>query len=176
MEAYVRLALIFIVILTILYLPVLFILKKRGKSIPRQIGYLGLFCSLFLIVFATILFTPITFQPETHTLNLIPFAWIGTIDNVNQFIVEKIPNVLLFVPFGFFLPVVFQKMRRFYKTALVSFFVTFSIEFFQYFIGRSSDIDDIITNLSGAVIGYFLFKLFDKIFRNRKGWKMLLYP
>lgn len=176
MEAYVRLALIFIVILTILYLPVLFILKKRGKSIPRQIGYLGLFCSLFLIVFATILFTPITFQPETHTLNLIPFAWIGTIDNVNQFIVEKIPNVLLFVPLGFFLPVVFQKMRRFYKTALVSFFVTFSIEFFQYFIGRSSDIDDIITNLSGAVIGCFLFKLLDKIFRNRKGWKMLLYP
>lgn len=173
-EAYVRLALIFIVISTILYLPVLFFLKKRGRSIPRQISYLGLFCSSFLIIFATILFTPITFHPETHTLNIIPFAWVGTVDDFNQFVVEKIPNVLLFIPLGFFLPIVFPRLRNVFKTTVFCFFVTFSVELIQFFIGRSSDIDDIITNLLGSIIGYLVFKQFHRIFHNRKCWKMLI--
>lgn len=159
-EAYVRLALIFIVLITVLYLPVLFILGKRGKNILRQIGFLGLFCSIFLIVFATILFTPITFHPETYSLNMVPFAWIRNVDNYDQFIMEKVPNVLLFIPLGFFIPVVYKKMRYFYKTTLAAFSITFSIEFLQYFIGRSSDIDDIISNLTGAMIGYLFFRLF----------------
>ncbi len=170
LEAYARLALIFIVGLTILYLPVLFVLKRRGKTIPRQISYLGLFCSLFLIVFATILFTPISFQPETHTLNLIPFAWLGTGDDLYLFTVEKVPNILLFIPLGFFLPAVFQKMRRLPAAVLVSFLTTFSIEFFQFFIGRSSDIDDVIANLSGTVIGYLVFGLLDRVVGNRQFW------
>ena len=174
LEAYVRLALIFIVILTILYLPFLFFLKRQGKSIPRQIGYLGFCCSLFLIIFATILFTPITFQPETHSLNIVPFAWLKTTDNLNQFLVEKIPNVLLFIPFGFFAPVVFKKTRHFTKTILLSFFITCSIEFMQFFIGRSSDIDDIITNMLGSVIGCLIFHVFNRIFYNRKFWRRLI--
>ncbi|SHF70385.1 Glycopeptide antibiotics resistance protein [Bittarella massiliensis (ex Durand et al. 2017)] len=174
MEAYFRLALIFTAMLAILYLPVLFYLKKRGKSIPRQVGYLGLICSLFLIAFATIFFTPITFQPETHTLNLIPFVWLGTGDDLYPLIVEKIPNVLLFIPLGFFLPAVFKGLRRFSKVALVAFLTTFSIEFLQFFIGRSSDIDDVIANFLGGVIGYLAFRLCDRLFRSRRGWNSLL--
>ena len=67
LEAYARLALIFIVALAILYLPVLFFLKRRGKPVSRQISYLGLVCSLFLIAFATIFFTPISFHPVSYT-------------------------------------------------------------------------------------------------------------
>ena len=45
---------------------------------------------------------PITFKPETHILNLIPFNLqeIG----IEQFLIEKIPNIILFIPLGFFLP------------------------------------------------------------------------
>lgn len=175
-EAYITLALIFIAIITILYLPIMFALKKRGRNIIRQFSYLGLFCSLFFIIFATILFTPITFRPETHTLNLVPVSWIGTSNNLNPFIVEKIPNVLLFIPLGFFIPVVLQSMRKWYKTIGISFAVTFCVEFIQYFIGRSSDIDDIITNLLGAIIGYLVYSLIDRILRNSKWWNGLLYP
>ena len=42
-EAYTRLAIIFIIIITILYLPILLILRK---NIIRQLGKLGLFCSI----------------------------------------------------------------------------------------------------------------------------------
>ena len=48
------------------------------------------------------------------------------------------------------------------------FVLTFSIEFFQYFIGRSADINDIITNLLGGIIGYEIFALSNALFKNRK--------
>ena len=174
-EAYVTLALIFVATTTVLYLPVLFVLKKRGKSVIRQLGYLALFCSAFLIIFATILFSwPITFRPERYVLNLIPFQWLSEPDIKNQLIVEVVPNVWMFLPLGMFLPVVFKKMRRIYKTALIVFFVTFSVEFFQYFIGRSSDIDDIIANLSGGIIGYGIFRGFDRLFQRKNWWNKFL--
>ena len=59
-QAHITLAIIFVIGITILYLPIMAKLKRKGKSIIRQCGYLGLFCSLFLIIFATILFVPIT--------------------------------------------------------------------------------------------------------------------
>ena len=172
-EAYIRLAIIFIVIISIIYLPFLVILKKKGKSIIRQISYIGLFCSIFLIIFATILFVPITFQPENYILNIQPFNWIGSTDSFQQIIVEKIPNVMLFIPLGFFIPIVLKSKRNFYKTALFSFYMTFSVEFFQYFIGRSSDIDDILTNLLGAVLGYGIFKVGDYFLKGNKFWNQL---
>jgi len=54
--------------------------------------------------------------------------------------------------------------------ALAAFVVTFSVEFFQYFIGRFSDIEDLIANLSGAIIGYGIFKIFSYIFKNGTWW------
>lgn len=172
-EAYIRLAIIFILIISILYIPILLRLKKKGKSVLRQLSYIGLFCSVFLIVFATILYVPITFCPETHILNVRPFQWIESMEGWKEFMIEKIPNIMLFVPLGFFVPIVWESKRKLYQTALLSFGITFCIEFFQYFIGRSADIDDIITNLLGAVIGYGIFKIFHYFLKQRKGWKKL---
>ncbi len=175
LEAYIRLAIIFMIIISILYLPILILLKKKGKSVLRQLSYIGLIGSVFLIIFATVLFVPITFQPEAHFLNLRPFNWIGNanMDSFEQLVVEKVPNIILFIPFGFFLPIVWKSKRKLYKTAFVSFCLTFSIEFFQYFIGRFSDIDDVLTNLLGALFGYGIFKVFDYYWKDKKWWKEL---
>lgn len=173
-EAYFRLAMIFIAVIGILYLPVLLWLKRKGKNVFRQIGCVGFGCALFLIIFATILFVPITFHPEVHSLNVIPFHWIGKTERAEQLIVEKIPNVMLFIPLGFFLPVVFKSKRKCWQTVLVSFGVTFTVEFVQYFIGRSSDIDDILTNLLGAILGYMVFMVLGKTLRERVWWQRFL--
>lgn len=173
-EAYIRLALILIVILCVLYLPILFHLKKKGKSIIRQLSYIGLICSVFLILFATILFVPITFPPEEYSLNMKPFNWIGNSDSFHQIVDEKVPNIMLFIPFGFFLPIVLKKKRKWYKTTLMTFGISFSVELIQYFIGRSSDIDDMITNVLGAIIGYAFFKLFSSFLKQKNWWNTLL--
>jgi len=146
-QAHITLAIIFVIGITILYLPIMAKLKRKGKSIIRQCGYLGLFCSLFLIIFATILFVPITLHPEQYILNFIPFNWIFEEEDViNHFIVEVVPNIMMFIPLGIFIPVILKNKRNILKTLVMVLAVTFSVEFVQYFIGRSSDINDIITN------------------------------
>ena len=82
-------------------------------------------------------------------------------------------NVLLFVPLGFLLPLVFpDKFNRFWKVALCALCTTFSIEAIQYFIGRSADIDDILANTFGGMLGFCLLRLCESIFR-RVWWKKL---
>lgn len=80
----------------------------------------------------------------------------------------------MFIPFGFFVPLVFKDKRKLSKTSIIVFTLTFSIEFFQYFIGRSADTNDIITNLLGGIIGYTIFKLCEIVFKKKKWWNRLL--
>jgi len=173
-EAYVTLGLIIIAIISIFYLPILLILKKRGVAIIRQLSYLALFCSVFLIIFGTILFMPFTFNPSRYVLNLRLFDWSNKVNPAKMFVEEVIPNIMMFVPLGFFVPIVFAKMRKLYRTAIVAFAVTFSVEFFQYFIGRSCDIDDILANFFGGVLGYLIFSVFHSLLKRRKWWKKFI--
>ncbi|MFD2880636.1 VanZ family protein [Paenibacillus rhizoplanae] len=48
-----------------------------------------------------------------------------------------------------FLPMVFTRLRSFSRTAFAVFATSFSIEFIQYFLGATADIDDIILNFCG---------------------------
>lgn len=170
-QAYITLAIILIGGIVILYLPLLFYLKKQGISMIRQVSYLGLICSLFLIIFATLLFVPMNFK--NHTINLIPFLWLKEDIAFQQMLIEKIPNIILFIPLGFFLPLVFKKLRSLSQILIYSFLVTFSVETIQYFIGRSCDIDDIITNLIGAILGYLIYVMMEKYFHHNKFWQKM---
>ena len=68
-------------------------------------------------------------------------------------------NVALFVPFGFLLPVNAQRLRALLKCAAVSAAAILAAEVLQLlFKVGSFDVDDIILNLSGVLIGYILYK------------------
>lgn len=69
-------------------------------------------------------------------------------------------NVVMFIPLGFFLPRVFPKLRRLWKTLLATGLSISLIEIIQLFtLLGSCDIDDLILNLVGAAIGYGIWKL-----------------
>jgi len=153
-----------------------FIMKKKGRGSIRQLSWLLCFWSFFLIIFSTIILfnLPFYFDPASSALNLQPLQWLWE-DGVRQRIVDEIiPNILLFVPFGVFAPIAFRRLRRFYFAALAVFMLTLSIEVFQFFIGRSSDIDDLIANFLGGVIGFGIFMALDRLFKNKTWWNRLL--
>ena len=163
-EAYITLSLIFLVGFSILYLPVLFVLKKKGVSVLRQLSCLGLFWSVFLIVFATIFFQGVTsnlFNPDgaTFRLDLVPFTW--TEGGWARMTSEVIPNILMFIPFGFFLPLVWGRAKKWYATVGIALLFSICIEIIQFFIGRAADIDDVILNTLGGIIGYGAFRVLD---------------
>lgn len=69
-------------------------------------------------------------------------------------------NVLLFVPFGYLLPVVAPRLRSWWKVLLLGLALSFVIELIQMFTGLGQfDLDDLITNLIGTFIGWLLWLL-----------------
>lgn len=104
-------------------------------------------------------------------INYIPFRTISTqwFDLVSNLptstsfaqisFINLIGNILLFSPIGFFTSLLWNQWRSWKRILLLGFLITFSIEFIQVFIGRSSDIDDILLNTFGVVIGYAFYQL-----------------
>ena len=75
-------------------------------------------------------------------------------------------NILGFVPFGFFLPLISKRFRYGFVVALLGFLTSTLIEILQMLTKAGvCDIDDVILNTAGAVIGYILFLLCEMIFR-----------
>ena len=67
-------------------------------------------------------------------------------------------NIVMFTPVGFF-PALLWRSWRWWKSLLAGFSTSASIEFIQFFIGRSTDIDDVLLNTAGALAGFWIFCL-----------------
>jgi len=120
---------------------------------------------LSFVVYILCLFRIVTYQDIT-TLggnNFIPFKEILRYEfGARLFVKNIIGNVLLFVPYGFFtaLYVDIKKSRSAFFLVLLA---SFAIEFTQLGIGRVFDVDDIILNVLGGMIGFYIFRILDKI-------------
>ena len=101
------------------------------------------------------------------SINLVPFRTIyGSLYSIihrtipyliPHEIISLLGNFALFMPFGYFIPRLFEKYRVFIKFILFTFVVLLSIETLQVLTIRGCfDVDDIILNLAGAVIGFFI--------------------
>ena len=72
-----------------------------------------------------------------------------------------IGNIIMFMPFGFFLPFIVKKISK--KTAfIISLATPIVVEFLQLFIGRSFDVDDLICNFLGITIGFVIAGIIKK--------------
>ncbi len=114
---------------------------------------------LFFIVYLLILFQLVTSQDISINggTNLIPFREILRYDvGTYSFYRQVIGNILLFIPLGYFMTC-YCKIKNLGTITLVTFLSSFVIEIVQHFIGRSFDVDDIILNVVGGIIGFLLF-------------------
>lgn len=79
-----------------------------------------------------------------------------------------VENILLFLPLGFFVSY-FSVPVSFFKTAGICLAVIFGIEMIQYVTCLGIfDVDDIILNLTGSVIGWFVFIVTNKWINHRR--------
>ena len=77
--------------------------------------------------------------------------------------VDTILNVILFVPFGFFLPLLYKKYRNMKTVALTGFLFSLAVEFVQLFDWGSSDVNDLMTNTAGVCVGFLVYCLLSRI-------------
>lgn len=83
-------------------------------------------------------------------------------------------NILAFSPLGFLLPLLSNKYNKVKKIFVVGLITSLTIELIQlFFYLGSSDIDDIILNVLGTIIGFYVFKLANKWLITNKNIKCL---
>ena len=82
-------------------------------------------------------------------------------------------NILMFVPIGILMPLLFNKFQQWYITYLVGFVATLFIEILQFI--SIFEIDDIINNFLGCAIGYGIVMFFISLFKKKKSLNILVY-
>lgn len=88
-------------------------------------------------------------------INLIPFR-----DRIS---LSMILNVVMFMPLGFLLPLLWKEYQSLVRTAIIGFCFSCGIEFCQLFNRRVSDVDDLLMNTLGAILGWLIWIVFSRI-------------
>lgn len=132
------------------------------KTNMQKVGLFLLVCYTLLLIFCMFFAFGRYTYPEFQ-YNIIPFETIKLFLNFNQFntsiwVINLIGNIGVFVPFGILLPIVLkQGIGPSYVKFIVGIFV---LELIQLLSRRGSfDIDDLILNSVGFLIGYGIYKI-----------------
>ncbi|GAA3811434.1 VanZ family protein [Streptomyces coacervatus] len=140
--------------------------KPTKSGLPFPIRLLAMLCAFgFMVAFAAVL-ARLTLEPSpasaamAHT-NLHPGSTLRAYLDQPAFkdAMKQIGgNVALGIPFGILVPVVAPRARGLLRVLLLTAIVMLLVEFAQGALieGRAFDIDDVILNTSGALIGYVL--------------------
>jgi len=121
---------------------------------------------LTFIVYILCLFQIVTSQDvsSVHGVNVTLFKELTRYQVGSRLFIRNIVgNILMFLPFGFFTSYYLKLDKKriiFYLTLIVS----IVIELIQLKIGRAFDVDDIILNVVGSLLGYLMYRIMDKIF------------
>ena len=88
-------------------------------------------------------------------IQLIPFSD----EHTRRYLIQLGLNAALFVPFGILVPMIWREFRSWGATTGAGFLTSLLIEGIQLFAFRATDVDDLIMNTLGGVLGYSVFKV-----------------
>lgn len=124
----------------------------------KLIFYREFYNLLFIIYLLLLYYLLLSTDNASSGLNLTPFKEITRYPLTStQFIYNVIGNIVLFLPFGFFVSD-FIKAKKTYQILIISTLISLTAELIQFKIGRAFDIDDIILNVVGAILGFICYK------------------
>jgi glycopeptide antibiotics resistance protein len=90
-------------------------------------------------------------------INLQPFLMFKQFQIAST---QVIGNLVMLLPLGIYIPLLFPRLAGFFKVFIICLSVSVSIELMQLITNaRSTDIDDVILNTSGAIVGYIIYKV-----------------
>lgn len=157
-----------IILVIVCSLRIAYLISKHKKfQLHKELIY------LISIIYVLCLFHVVTFQDNNYGVsNFVPFKEIFRYSfGSPKFVKNILGNIMLFMPFGFLASYIL-KNKKFSVITILTLIVSVTIETVQYYIGRVFDIDDIILNLIGGIIGFLIYIGLDairnkvKIFKN----------
>lgn len=107
-----------------------------------------------------------------RTPNLIPFrtviglirgqTFVNENESVSVILKNLLGNLILLMPLGTLLPGLFGRFKEPSSVVACGTAVATGIEVIQFFIGRVADIDDVILNSVGVLIGYIGYQIYER--------------
>ena len=99
-------------------------------------------------------------------INVVPFVYLFDYQTLKEALLNLIGNTAMFIPLGIVWPSAFKRLDTHFKVIGAGVGVTLFIEILQlFFFDRATDIDDIILNSLGYLIGYAVYLLFGRVRR-----------
>ena len=143
-------------------------LKNRKIDIKRE-GQLLLFYMCIAVVVRFTFFpffkvdgaiAPLVFdmgKAFSPRLNFLPLVYLLDYEVKKEIIINVIGNTSMFIPIGIILPSILKRLDNHFKAIAAGIGFSLCIEIAQLpFYDRVSDVDDLILNSLGYVIGYLL--------------------
>ena len=134
--------------------------RKRTGKVPLK-WLPGVIFGIYFAVLVAITFLSRESGSRSGVMDLELFSTWGINDRNNAFVIE---NVLLFIPYGFLCGWNFDWAKNGLKCTLFGAVTSLGIECLQLVTGRGYfQIDDILTNILGTVLGWLVFRLLSVI-------------
>lgn len=137
--------------------------KYRGGQFLLVTSFAVYFLSMIHLVFFPIEINIGEYANLTPWYKSINFIPLLTIDAATFIL-----NIIMLVPLGMYLPLLSSKFQSVKKAASIGLYISLSFEFTQLLMriifgnGRSTDINDLLANTLGAVIGFLLIRELSK--------------
>ncbi|WP_399167798.1 MULTISPECIES: VanZ family protein [unclassified Streptomyces] len=139
---------------------------RRRHVLPLPVRMLAMLCAFVLMVGFAVVLAKITLEPSPASVSLVHSnlhpgrsirAYLDQPD-LRDAIKQIGGNILLGVPFGILVPVLAPGARGIWRVLLLTATVMLLVEMAQGALvtGRAFDVDDVILNTSGALLGYLL--------------------
>ena len=149
------------------------------KNRHRKQGFVLLVLYLVLLTYFLFFAEAMGRTPDSHadySYNLVLFK------EIKRFIIHReilgykavalnlMGNVIAFMPFGFILPEVWDQLNKWYTIILLGFLFSLGIEIAQMTARVGSfDVDDLLLNTIGALLGYIVFVIAKGVWNNYRG-------
>ncbi len=135
--------------------------QGRDRLLVNTLMYAYLSLVLYFTMMPVVVSIPSMLDHPYTPMNLVPFIDVSL--GRGDFFRQVLLNVIMTMPFGFLFPLTRDRRARFGATVFSCFLLSLGIELLQPFFDRSSDVTDLITNVTGGVLGYGLYVLFKPV-------------
>ena len=148
---------LFMVILAVVRVSQIIINKEK-------ITFYKEFYDLLMMIYILLLYQMLlSTENASGGINIVPFREITRYQiGSTLFFYNVIGNIALFIPFGYFISDKL-KAKKATHIIIISAIISLTAELIQYKIGRAFDIDDVLLNATGAIIGFFAYTSIQQI-------------
>ena len=151
-------------------------MKVKHRKALRICSYI--IFGVYIILLTYFLFfaesTGRTFEGRTYHYNLVLFKEIRRFfkyrDSLGNMavVLNLVGNVVAFVPFGMILPIMNRRFRSSFYMTFLTFEFSLIVELIQLVCKVGSfDVDDLLLNTIGGILGYLIFALVNRIRRHK---------